>query len=141
MDQIFVEIFKESFFASFLISFSGELYTKTIISFPENYNMTKIFVIYYIGGVLALLLNYGIGLTVAKLLITGKYLSEELKHDYGNIEFIYNRYVIWTGLFAGISIIGGAITTFGGLLRARSNIFVPMILLSKAIMVYVTLFM
>ncbi|MBL6785386.1 MAG: DedA family protein [Rickettsiales bacterium] len=122
-------LFFISFIAATIIPTGSEAVLLGLIKLG-NHNNIILFLIATIGNVLGSIVNWFLGMIIHKFK-DAKYFPVK-KNKLEKAENYYQKFGIWTLLFAWLPIIGDPLTIVAGILRTRLSIFITLVTIGKA---------
>jgi membrane protein YqaA with SNARE-associated domain len=121
----FIGLFFSALIASTLFPMGSEIILLALLD--QGHNTTLLWLIATVANSLGSCINYGLGYWASDY-INQKYQdARSWQHAQG----FYNRYGVWSLLFAWLPIIGDPITLLAGLAQTRFRLFVLLVVIGK----------
>ena len=126
--MIYLSLFTISFLAATILPFSSELTLAGLIA-TSNYDNLLLLIIASLGNVLGSILNWLLGF-YSRNFTTKKWFPFNEKQINRSSKW-FNKFGIWSLLFAWLPIIGDPLTLVSGLLRVKFINFVILVTIGK----------
>jgi membrane protein YqaA with SNARE-associated domain len=127
-EVIYLSLFAISFLAATILPFSSELTLAGLIS-TSNYDNLLLLIVASLGNVLGSILNWLFGF-YSRNFTTKKWFPFNEKQINRSSKW-FNKFGIWSLLFAWLPIIGDPLTLVSGLLRVKFINFVILVTIGK----------
>jgi len=121
----FIGLFFSALIASTLFPMGSEIILLALLE--QGHNATLLWLTATLGNSLGSCINYGLGYWASN------YINYKYQHarSWQYAQGFYNRYGIWSLLFAWLPIIGDPITLLAGLAQTRFRLFVLLVVIGK----------
>jgi membrane protein YqaA with SNARE-associated domain len=126
--MIYLSLFVISFLAATILPFSSEITLAGLIA-TSNYDNLLLLIIASLGNVLGSILNWLLGF-YSRNFTTKKWFPFNEKQINRSSKW-FNKFGIWSLLFAWLPIIGDPLTLVSGLLRVKFINFVILVTIGK----------
>lgn len=121
----YLSLFFSALIAATLLPMGSEVLLITFLS--QGKSALLLWAVATLGNTLGSIINYALGYW-ANNYISAKYNKDT---SWKKAQLLYNRYGLWSLLFAWLPIIGDPITLVAGLARTRFSLFVLLVLIGK----------
>ena len=122
----YISLFISALVAATLLPMGSEILLVTFLS--QGKNALLLWGVATLGNTLGSVINYALGYWA------NTYISQKYSDDrhWQKAQAFYNRYGLWSLLFAWLPVIGDPITLIAGLARTPFKLFVLLVFLGKA---------
>lgn len=133
----YISLFFSALIAATLLPMGSEILLVTLLN--QGHNALLLWGVATLGNTLGSVINYALGYW-ANTYVTQKYADDR---HWQKAQNFYNRYGIWSLLFAWLPIIGDPITLIAGLARTHFTSFLLLVFIGKsaryALLIVITL--
>jgi membrane protein YqaA with SNARE-associated domain len=120
-----IGLFTSALVAATLFPMGSEIVLLALLQ--QGHNATVLWFIATLGNSLGSCINYALGFGASRY-IEQKYQGTR---SWGQAQNLYNRYGLWSLLFAWMPIIGDPITLVAGLAKTRFSLFILLVVIGK----------